>query len=237
MKYLILLTLLLCGFETAQAQVVFGNKETLKKDSSGFKLTGSMQFGFGGVNPKDVNHYIEKYLLENGFTRAITLANTFSLFKQYSLSDFEMKSQTSIGFSLTAQPISKMRLRLMYEFGYNPKSNRSLSVGNIDSDFHLRRNSIGVLSQYYIQIKDFNHIFVGVGILKHYMKFEQFHANATGYRFELGYSAMAYYLDCDFFLSVDYANGSVSNQYGPYSPASIDFSGIAFGIRITPWFR
>jgi outer membrane protein W len=237
MKYLILLTSFLCGFEMVQAQVVFGNPEVVRKDTTGFRLTGSMQVGLGWIDPKDVNQYIGKYMLTNGFGSSIALANQLSLLKKYSISDFYIQQQNSLGLSLTVQPTNRLRVRLTYEFGLTPSNNITVSSGNADSDFKMQRNSVGVLSQYYFPIRKSNRLFVGAGVLRHYMTFEQFHAKATGFRFELGYNFIVYPLEADIFLYSDIAKGSITNQQGFYYPNAIDFSGIFLGIRITPWFN
>ncbi len=236
MKTTILLIGSFCFSLWAEGQAVFGNKKTMQADSSGFKVTFSLQAAGGGIDPKDVNQYIEKYMIANGFNRAVAWANILPL-KHYSISDYDLNSQTSLNFSFTLKPASKVRVRLLYEYAYSPKKKSTLSVGSIDSDFDLHRNSVGIMGQYYIPLKDFHHLFVGAGIIKHNMTFEQFHAKATGYRLELGYSAMLYLMEADFFLFTDFANGPVSGTYGTDDPATIDFSGLSFGMRVTPWFR
>ncbi len=236
MKYLILLISFLHGYETALSQVVFGDPEVIRKDSTGFKLTGSFQVGLGWINPKDINQYIGKYMLSNGFGSAIALTNQTSPFKKYSFSDFYMQRQNSIGLSLTAQPVNRVRVRMMYEFSYNPSNNISLSSGYLNSDFDMHRNSMGISGQYFFHLNKFNHLLAGVSILRHYMTFQQFHAHAFGFRLELGYSFMIYPLEMDLFLYSDLAKGSVPNKNTLGSPNSIEFTGVFFGIRFTPWF-
>ena len=234
MKTTILLIISFCFPLWATGQAVFGNKKIMQKDTSEFKVTFSFQAGGGGIDPKDVNQYIEKYMIANGFNRAVMWANIYPL-NHYSISDYDLSSQTSLNFSLTLKPANKVRVRLLYEFAKSPKNKTSLSSGGLDSDFDLHRHSIGITAQYYIPIKDFNHLFVGAGIMRHHMTFEQFQAKATGYRLELGYSAMLYLMEADFFLFTDFVSGPVSGTYGTDGPASIDFSGLSVGMRITPW--
>ncbi len=236
MKKFIFLAYVLILSQRASGQVVFGNKAKEKEVMSGFLLTASLQAGGGGINPKEVNRYIEKYMLDNGFEGAVVWANILNPLKHYSISDYNLTSQTSLNFSLVLQPAKKVKVRLLYEYAKSPKKKTSLSVGDLDSDFDLHRHSLGIMGQYYFPIKDYHHLFAGAGIIKHNMTFELFKANATGYRFELGYSAMLYFMEADFFLFADFVSRPVSGSYGTDGPASIDFSGVSFGMRITPWF-
>lgn len=201
-----------------------------------FRVSPTIQIGVGYIDPTDVNKYLEKYLLDNGFALALALSGAFPGGKT-KISDFDIHSQKIYNFSLTLQPARMVRVRLLYEHAMNGKSKTKMSVGDVDSEFDLHRNSFGIMGQYYLPAKKRTHFFVGAGAIMHKMTFEQFHTSAIGYRFELGLSMMPYFMDADFFLFSDFASAGVSQSTGVEGPAKIDFSGISFGVRATPWAR
>ncbi len=220
-------------------QVVFGNPKILKADSSKFEVTGAFQFGTEAINPSEVNRYIRDYLTYHGFNKSASLLYTFFPIKHHTLSDFTLYGNTFVNFSLTLVPTKNSRIRLMYEYAWAPKKKESMSFDGIDTDFDLHRNSWGIVFNYYLPLRDFHSIFAGVGIFTHQMTFEECQATTAGLRLEAGYGARLYLMDTDFFLGADFASAPVDNGYSraPVPPVrEIDFSGVSFGVRITPYF-
>lgn len=200
--------------------------------------TISLQMGIQGNNPESVNRYIENYLNYYGFQSASNLFNALLPYKKYTTSDFTLYGSTFYNFSFTLVPTPNSRIRVLYEYAWTPKKKTSMSFNSVDTNFDLNRNTWGMVFNYYIPAKGSGSCIIGAGIMSHNMTFENFQANATGPRFEVGYGHNLYVMDFDFIIGVDFASGRASSAYTtPVPPVSeIDLTGVSLSIRITPYF-
>ena len=236
--YLLVVLLLLALPTWSVGQVVPGNQEPEKAGLTKLRATVSFQFGLQAMNPVAVNRYIENYLNYHGFKRASSLLNAFVPFQYKTVSDYTLHGTRFFNFSLTLVPTSRSRIRLMYEHAWSPAKENSMSFNSVDTNFDLYRNSWGVLLNYYFPNKGLDSFLVGAGILSHQMTFEDFHGSSVGLRLEVGYGTCLPIMDFDFVIGLDFASAPAESSSGlsPVSPLKeIDFSGVSFGIRITPY--
>lgn len=131
-------------------------------------------FSLGFFYPQDVNRYMENWqdsqadmvVEESGFTGMI----------------LNLVPRLAICFA----PIEYVQLQALAEIGWGPKI---ISVQNADTEvFHFVRYSLGGTLNGHLPLKHGKYsLFLGGGVLYHWMRFEDYAADTLGYRGLVGF--------------------------------------------------
>ena len=153
---------------------------------------GGLTFGF--FWPGDVNDHMQSW--QNSQGSVVVQQSGFS----------EMIFNLVPRLAISVVPIRYLEITAMMELGWGPKI---ITVINGDSEFfNFMRYSPGAVLNAHIPISDRrDSIFLGGGVFYHHLGFQDFSANAVGFRGQAGYKMFTNSIMVEGFLAFDYTTG------------------------------
>ena len=189
------------------------NSFSQENDSNEFRIKPffSIGVGFGYINPKDINNYLNDYWDDINSDYLFVLTTGFP----------EMYLSLNGHLGVGAYTNEKTELEGFFEYSIAPK--------DIDGRlFKLTRSSPGASVSYHFYKKGDIDLSIGGALLYHNMKFESFEARSLGARFKFGFNRKVEFARIEAFLCLDIAKGETDAE--SYSPVeSLSFSGITLG--------
>ena len=194
------------------------------------RKNGSIGFGIstGFFYPHDVNNYLESYWNNKLEGRSVEFEAGFTeLFMYYSLHG-----------NVAYRYADFSDVQGIFELGWGPK------IYTINSDmkfFNYFRFSPGVATNFYLPVSESgNLLFAGVGILNHFLIFEEYDASTIGFKATGGYRLKFEKYCLDIFLAYDYIKANTGEPEKDFqnpdkkieNDMELDYSGFRIGISI-----
>jgi len=152
--------------------------------------------GIGIFLPRDVNDYLSDWTADQGASERLGFS--------------EMLMNYVPRVTVTYIPIEYVQLQVLGEIGWAPKAMTISGSGADESEiFHYVRYSPGALANFHLPVNaNRQAIFVGGGVLYHWLRFEgggaDYKGEALGYRAQIGYRFYVRAIAPEIFVAFDY---------------------------------
>jgi hypothetical protein len=177
---------------TSQAATTVAQRAQAQQ--KGMSLFVGPGLGLGFFNPSDVNQYMENWLDSQG---------SYSVQEGFSGMVLNVVPRISVSFA----PIKYLQLQAVGELGWGPKI---VMVQNGESEFfNFMRYSVGLMVNGHLPLgNDRYSIYLGGGVLHHWMAFKDYDGSGLGYRGQLGIRFLGRRLIPELYVAFDYATAS-----------------------------
>lgn len=179
---------------------------------------GGLTFGF--FYPGDVNDHMQSWQNSQG---AVVI-------QQSGFTGMVLNLVPRLAVSVV--PVRFLEITGMAEVGWGPKI---ITVLNADSEFfNFMRYSGGATLNAHIPISDRrDSIFLGGGVIYHHLSFQEFSADAVGFRGQAGYKMFTNSLLVEGFLAFDYTIGDTGmpKKYGD-GEMSLNYTSVQIGFNV-----
>lgn len=164
--------------------------------------------GIGIFLPRDVNDYISDWTSDRGATEQLGFS--------------EMLMNFVLRVTATYIPIEYVQLQILGEIGWAPKM-MTITGPGVDEEtemFHYVRYSPGALANFHLPVNSNRQaIFVGGGVLYHWLQFEgggaDYKGEALGYRAQVGYRFYVRNFAPEVFIAFDYVKADSNKEKSP----------------------
>lgn len=215
----IVLALVVLLPDVAQARTKARPRDRLAPSATKTLFIGG-GIGFAFFAPTHVNDHMEHFVGRQG---------SVSYQSGFSAMIFNLVPR----FAVTVMPVRFLEVGGLMELGWGPKI--ITVMGGESQMFNFMRYTPGALLNVHIPISGRrDSIFLGGAFLYNFMAFEDYTANAPGFRAQVGYKMFTSHIMAQGFIAFDYVVGNTGQQrvMEPTEEMVLDYTSVQVGFNV-----